>query len=449
MRTVTNINVAHLSAHTTYSSQSSQPNVSVLFKNNARSLTSLSHHTPISSFNPEVIHNYISEHESLDLVIIGAGQAGLALGAQIKEWKPAMSTLILDRYVRTGDSWRSRYDSLQLFTPRKYSQLPNLTLHGDPEGFPNRDEMADYMERYAAHYDLPIVVNCDVTSVHLINQNDTTSILNQKPQQEQFNGSSTQIQIDHPCNGRFHLTIHGFDKPLCCKQLVLAHGAFSAPAIPEWAQHIDSSIVQIHSSSYLRPDQLPAGNLLVVGGGNSGAQIAVELSRTHQVSFSARSSIRHLPLRMFGRSTFEWMDALGFLHAPTDSWRARILRKQGDPIFGYDLKEALRAEKIQLLSTTIKWNPSSASVVFANGSTMSPTSIIWATGFKQVNDWLKVPNLLNVKGQIIYRGHHTQIPGLFVIGMPWQQARSSALICGAGRDAEKLASDILANDEIR
>ncbi|TVX87060.1 flavin-containing monooxygenase [Paenibacillus agilis] len=443
MRNALNSNIAHLPPQTKYSSQSSGTNVSIVSKNNAQPGKDSSRNTNTYLFNPEVIYNCISGHESLDLIIIGAGQAGLALGARIKEWAPAMSTLILDRHARVGDSWRSRYDSLQLFTPRKYSQLPNLSLPGDPEGFPNRDEMANYMERYAAHYNLPIVGNCNVTAVQLVNQNHTTTRLIQQPQQEQLNEPIAQIQNNYSCKGRFHLTIHGFDKPLCCKQLVLAHGAFSAPAIPEWAQRIDSSIAQFHSSSYLGPEQLSAGNVLVIGGGNSGAQIAVELSRTHQVSFSVRSSIRHLPLRMLGRSTFEWMDALGFLHAPTDSWRARILRRQGDPIFGYELKEALRAEKIQLLSTAMEWDSTSSSVVFADGSTMSPVSIVWATGFKQDNDWIKAPNLCNPQGQINYRGHHTPIPKLFVIGMPWQQARSSALICGAGRDAAKLAADIL------
>ncbi|MBD8499175.1 NAD(P)-binding domain-containing protein [Paenibacillus sp. CAU 1523] len=401
------------------------------------------------SFSHEVIHNYTAAHDTLDLVIIGAGQAGLALGARMKEMNSAMSMLILDRQAQVGDNWRSRYDSLKLFTPRKYSQLPGLPLSGDPEGFPNKDEMADYMEHYAEHNELPILRNCDVTSVQLINQNHTTSTHNHQPQQEPTHEISAQLQTDQPCSGgRFHLMIHGFDKPLCCKQLVLAHGAFSVPFVPEWAQQISPSIMQIHSSSYLRPDQLPTGIVLVVGGGNSGAQIAVELSRTHQVSFSVRSPIRHLPLRTLGRSTFEWMDTLGFLHAPTDSWRARLLRKQGDPLFSYELKEALDTGDIQLMKAAEAWDNASSSIVFADSSTLSPTSIIWATGFKQDHDWLKLPNLRNSQGHIMYRGHHTQIPGLFVIGMPWQQARSSALICGAGRDAVKLAVDIVANDDI-
>ncbi|WP_051217289.1 flavin-containing monooxygenase [Paenibacillus assamensis] len=449
MTQVTNTTVVQLSAQSTKSSQSSRSsitNVPALSKSNACSGTSLSPNLTMFSFNHEVIHNYTAAHDTLDLVIIGAGQAGLALGARMKEMKSAMSMLILDRHAQVGDSWRSRYDSLQLYTPRKYSQLPGLPLSGDPEGFPNKDEMADYMKRYADHYELPIVGNCGVTSVQLMNQNHTTSTHNLQPQQEPLHELSAQLQTALPCIvGKFHLMIHGFDKPLCCKQLVLAHGAFSAPFIPEWAHHINPSIVQIHSNSYLRPDQLPTGSVLVVGGGNSGAQIAVELSRTHQVSFSVRSPIRHLPLRTLGRSTFEWMDTLGFLHAPTDSWRARFLRKQGDPLFGYELKEALGAGNIQLMRAAEAWDNASSSVVFADSSTMSPTSIIWATGFKQDNDWLQLPNLCNSQSQIQYRGHHTQIPGLFVIGMPWQQARSSALICGAGRDAAKLAVDILAN----
>lgn len=356
--------------------------------------------------------------EYVDVLIIGAGQAGLALGAELIRRQPRLSLLLLERHSRLGDNWRERYDSLVLFTPRKYSELPGLPLPGDPEGFPGRDEIADYLERYAQHWKLP--VRMDSTVEHVTAATDSI-----------------------PASPSFLVSIQGQEQPLRCRKLVLACGPFRNPYIPEWATSLHSGIAQVHSSQYQRPAQLPNGPALVVGGGNSGAQIAVELSQSRPTILSARGPSRHLPLRLLNRSAFEWMDRLTLLHAPADGKRAGWLRKKGDPVFGYDLRDAVRSGRIRLFPEAVGSGEDGAAVLFKDRNFSRPAAIVWATGFRPDYRWLQLPGALDAQGQLIYQGHRTPIGKLYVIGMPWQQARSSALICGAGRDARRLADELI------
>ncbi|BFH67067.1 MAG: NAD(P)/FAD-dependent oxidoreductase [Paenibacillus dendritiformis] len=356
--------------------------------------------------------------EYIDVLIIGAGQAGLALGAELIRREPRLSMLLLERHSRIGDNWRERYDSLILFTPRKYSELPGLPLPGDPEGFPGRDEIADYLERYAQHWQLPVRLDSDVEQV-----------------------AAVEDGISGPPS--FLVTLRGQERPLRCRKLVLASGPFRTPFIPEWAASIGGGIAQLHSSQYQRPSQLPDGPALIVGGGNSGAQIAVELSQSRPTILSARGPARHLPLRLLNRSTFEWMDRLTLLHAPADGKRARWLRRKGDPIFGCELRNAVRSGRIRLFPEAVGSGEDGAVVLFRDHASFRPAAIVWATGFRPDYRWLQLPGALDGRGQLIYRGHRTPAAGLYVIGMPWQQSRSSALLCGAGRDARQLADELL------
>lgn len=167
-----------------------------------------------------------------DTLIIGSGQAGISIGYYLK--KTNQKFLIIDKASEIGDSWKERYDSLVLFTPRMYNSLPDIKMEGDPHGFPNKDEVADYLRNYVEEYDIPVRLHTEV--INVIKQNETFIV---KTKDEKFE------------------TIN----------LVIASGPFQVPNIPSLAKHLPSNIQQIHSSEYLNPKQLTDGNVLVVGGG--------------------------------------------------------------------------------------------------------------------------------------------------------------------------------------
>ena len=236
-----------------------------------------------------------------DVVVIGAGQAGLSMGFYLKQ--TSLSFMILDNHENVGDVWRKRYDSLVLFTPRSYSSLPGLALEGDPSGFPTKDEIADYLELYADTFDIPIQFKCQI----------------QRVQKE---------------NNIFYISTND-ESLIKTKKIVIATGPFHTPRIPPFAKELPKHVVQLHSSEYKNPNQLTDGSVLVVGR-NSGAQIAVELSQHHETYLSVGQKIRFIPTDIATRNIFWWFDKLGILHADRNSFIGKKVQSQGDPIFGYD-----------------------------------------------------------------------------------------------------------------
>lgn len=341
-----------------------------------------------------------------DVVVIGAGQAGLSMGYYLKQ--SSLSFIIVDNNKTAGDVWRNRYDSLVLFTPRSYSALPGLALEGDPSGFPTKDEIADYLERYAQIFELPIQFSCQVHRIH--KENDTFMI-------------STNDSI------------------IKAKKIVIATGPFHTPRIPSFAQVLPQQVVQLHSSEYKNTAQLTEGFLLVVGGGNSGAQIAVELSNYHETYLSVGQKIRFLPLSIAGKSIFWWFDKLGILQANRDSFIGKKVQSQPDPIFGFELKEKLREKKVTLKARTksILQNE----IQFEDFSTINVQNVIWATGFVVDYSWIDIPNLLDNSGKPKHKRGVTEIEGLYFLGLPWQHSRGSALLLGVGQDAEFLFRQIV------
>lgn len=186
-----------------------------------------------------------------DVLVIGAGQAGLSMGYYLN--KSSLSFLILDKNERIGEVWRNRYDSLVLFTPRSYSSLHGLPLDGDPNGFPTKNEIGDYLELYANAFDLPIQKN-------------------------------TEVQHITKLDGIFHITTQ--NSSLQTKNVIIASGPFQHPNIPIFSKVLSKEVVQLHSSQFKNHSQLQEGTALVVGGGNSGAQISVVLSESHHTYLS-------------------------------------------------------------------------------------------------------------------------------------------------------------------
>ncbi|MFD2442451.1 flavin-containing monooxygenase [Bacillus sp. CGMCC 1.16607] len=340
-----------------------------------------------------------------DVVVIGGGQAGLSMGYFLK--KSHMKFIILDNQKRIGDSWRKRYDSLVLFTPRSHSSLPGLPLEGAQNVFPTKDEMADYLERYARTFDLPIQCEVEVEKVYK-------------------EGGIFYIQTGQSV--------------IQAKRVIIATGPFQTPRIPTFSKKLPQEIVQLHSSQYKNSSQLKEGSVLVVGGGNSGTQIAVELSKTHDTFLSVGQKIRFLPLSLAGKSIFWWFEKIGILKANRHSTIGKRFKKLGDPIFGYELKEKIKNQSVKLKgrSTTIHTDE----VVFEDGSKMKVENIIWATGFVSEYPWLHIPNVMTSSGQVRHERGITEINGLYFLGLPWQYRRGSALILGVGDDAEYLMEHI-------
>ncbi len=345
-----------------------------------------------------------------DLIIIGAGQAGLTMGYYLKQ--EGYNFLLLEAGNRIGDSWRNRYDSLQLFTSREYSSLPGMVVKGEGKGFPHKDEIAMYLEEYAQYFQLPVQLQTEVFKI--------------KKEKDIFE-------------------LHTPTEILQSKKVVIATGGFQQPYIPSFSQHLSSHVFQIHSSQYKSPSQIPKGKVLVVGGGNSGMQIAVELAKTHEVTMSISHPLAFLPLRLFRKSIFNWLEKLGLLYAEVNTKRGKWFQKRKDPIFGFEGKELIRNGAIKLEEKVV--HASENGIMFQNGSTYSAESIIWSTGFIQNYKWIEIEQAVNEKGFPNHIRGISPVRGLYYIGLPWQSQRGSALICGVGKDAAYLLSEIKKIDQ--
>ncbi|MCF3942256.1 flavin-containing monooxygenase [Oceanobacillus alkalisoli] len=340
-----------------------------------------------------------------DTIVIGAGQAGLATGYYLKQTK--QSFILLDKCSEVGESWKERYDSLVLFTPRIYSSLPGMVLEGEEQGFPVKDEIASYLKKYVNKFKIPIQFNTTVVSVTKVND---------------------------------YFLIETNKQEYQSKNVVIATGSFQTPSIPSFSQGLSDNILQLHSSQYKNPEQLIKGNVLVIGGGNSGAQIAVEVSEERDTYLACSGKLKFLPMTVGSKSIFWWFDKLGILKANEKSLFGKLLQQRGDPIFGHELKKAIHNNKVITRERVTGANESQ--VIFKDTSTLEANNIIWATGFKMDFPWLKIDGVFNREGKVIHERGVSNIQGLSFIGLPWQYRRGSALLQGVGYDAEFIVSQI-------
>lgn len=336
--------------------------------------------------------------QKLDLVIVGGGQAGLASAYYAS--RCGLSYTVLEAGDGPGQSWKNRYDSLTLFTPRKYSTLPGMPLSGDPEGYPTKDEVADYLRRYAEHLHLNIEANQRVAAL----------------------GKEGDIfSIETPTN---HYQ---------SRKVIVATGPFQTPRVPAWNTKL--TIPNIHSAKYRNPGQLPSGKVLVVGGGNSGAQIAEELAATREVVLAARGKLMVIPTHIAGKSLFWWLDKLHLLNAPTESLRAKYILKRGEPIIGTNLPTLIKQGKVRVKPEATDGDADD--VAFADGSSEQFESVIWSTGYTTDYSWLQIPQALDGDGRPLHlHGQATQVEGLYFVGLNWLRSRNSALLGGVGADAK-------------
>jgi putative flavoprotein involved in K+ transport len=344
--------------------------------------------------------------DHFDVAVVGAGQAGLAIGHHLA--RQGRRFVILDSGDAVGSAWRDRWESLVLFTPRRYDALPGLAFPGDPEGYPTRDEVVDYLEQYAATFDLPTEFN---SPVHSLTKQDDAFVV-ELP--------NRRIEAD---------------------QVVVATGPFHLPKMPGAAELLAPEVFQVHSAAYRKPSDVPTGRVLVVGGGNTGFQIAKELSLTHQVHLSVGSRQTPLPQRILGRDLFWWLTKLGLLNKTVDSRIGRRARDK-DTLIGSSPREVSRRYGVELKPRAV--GASGRAVSFADGSELEIDAVIWATGYRPDHSWIKLP-VLDSEGSLRHCRGVTDVPGLYFLGLSWQHTRGSALLGWVKDDAEFIATQVAAD----
>ena len=340
----------------------------------------------------------------LDVAVIGAGQAGLAIGRLLGQQSRRVA--IFEAGPAVGSAWRGRWDSLVLFTPRRYDALPGMAFPGDPDGYPGRDEVVAYLESYARSFDLTVVTDHPVRALHARE------------------------------GGGFVLGSERGDVEAA--QVVIATGPFQAPDIPAFASDLAPEVLQMHSTDYQRPSDLPAGRVLVVGGGNTGFQIAKDLASTHDVTLAIGSRQTPLPQRLLGHDLFWWLTRTGILKKSADSRIGRRARDR-DTLIGSS-RRGLRRLGITVRPRAV--GAAGGTVSFADGGVETPDAIVWATGFRPDHSWIDLP-VFGEDGRLRHRRGVTEVPGLYFLGLSWQHTRGSALLGFVEDDARFIAARIV------
>jgi putative flavoprotein involved in K+ transport len=344
----------------------------------------------------------------VEVAVIGAGQAGLAMGYFLR--RQGLRFVILERAAEIAPAWRERWDSLTLFTPRRYSALPGLPFPGDPDGYPTRDEVIVYLERYAEAFDLPIELDSEVKKLELGD------------------------------DGRFR--VHLDDRTITPDQVVVATGPFQTPFVPKLAERLAGDVFQIHAVGYRRPDEVPPGTVLVVGGGNTGFQIAQELSATHKVVLSIGSRQTPLPQRLLGRDLFWWLTKARILDKSVETRLGQRLSTR-ETLIGSSPRELRRRYGGQLRPRAV--DADGRRVRVEDGSELEVDAVIWATGYRPDYSWIKLP-IFDENGRLRHRRGVTHVSGLYFLGLTWQHTRGSALIGWVKDDAEFIAERIEAHE---
>jgi putative flavoprotein involved in K+ transport len=342
--------------------------------------------------------------ERFDTVVIGAGQAGLITGYRLRE--AGRSFVIVDAHQRVGDIWRERYDSLRLFTPAFSIDFPGMRFPLRRYEAPTRDQMADFLEAYAERFALPVRGGIRVDAVRR-------------------DGDAYVVTAgDHRFEGA---------------NVVIATGAHRAPRLPTFARELDPQIVQLHSSAYRNPGQLRDGNVLVVGAGNSGADIAIELASTHATWLSGpirghvpvnidRGLARHVGLPIV---RFVGLHVLT-IRTPMGRRVKKAFASHGDPLVRVKPKWLDRAGVHRVGKTSSAQN---GAPVLEDGTVLDVANVIWCTGSGHDFSWIELP-IFGEDGEPMHeRGVVTAEPGLYFVGLPFQYAMASDVLPGVGRDA--------------
>lgn len=343
----------------------------------------------------------------LDTVVIGGGQAGLAIGYHLVQQR--RDIVILDAYDRVGDAWRLRWDSLRLFTPAKFDGLPGLPFPGDRLGFPTKDEQADYLEGYATRFGLPV---------------------------------ETGVHVDRVGRSGDGFVVEAGSRRWEARNVVLATGGCHEPRVPEFAGRLPASVLQLHARDYRNPAQLRPGPVLVVGMGNSGAEIALDVSGSHATTVAGAPS-GELPVR-HGRAAARFVlpvvrfAGLHVLSLGTPIGRRALpkLAHRGAPLIRTKRAD-LDAAGVTRVARVV--DVREGMPVTADGRVLDVANVIWCTGYRDDLTWVDLPAFDDDGSLRQHRGVVESVPGLYAIGREFMYAVTSATLPGVTRDSAYLA----------
>ena len=345
------------------------------------------------------------ERRRFRVVVIGAGQAGLAVARQLLVAN--VDVIVLEREARIGEPWRRRWDTLRLFTPAEFVGLPGLPFPGDKGAFPTKDEMATYLERYAREMHIPVRVNMKVDSLERTARGYVVAAGDQ------------QLEADH---------------------IVVTTGPYQRPRTPQWARDLDRSIVQIQSSDYRNPAQLPDGDVLVVGAGNTGAELALEAAGAgHKVFLSGRD-VGHIPRVLWvSNGRLFWFLATYVFTTGSPIGRrigSSIRVGHSGPIVRIRKDDLARADIARVARVTGAYNGRPR---LEDGRALDVKAVLWCTGFTMDFSWIHLPIFTPDGYPMHERGRVPAAPGLYFVGLPLQRSLSSSTLVGVGRDATLVA----------
>jgi putative flavoprotein involved in K+ transport len=357
--------------------------------------------------------------ERVEVVVIGAGQAGLSVGYHLK--RRGVPFVILDANARVGDAWRRRWDSLRLFTPARFDGLDGMPFPGDPDRFPSKNEMADYLESYAERFALPVL---------------------------------TGVRVDRVARDGERYVVTAGDRRFEAAHVVVAMASYQKPRIPEFARTLDPGILQIHSSNYRSPAQLRDGAVLVVGAGNSGAEIAIETVRGRETWMAGRD-VGQVPFRIQGAAARRFLvpflfrivfhriltlgTAIGRKVAPGLHAKGGVLiRTRGGDLAAAGVRRVPRVAGVE-----------NGRPLLEDGRVLEVANVVWCTGFHPGFTWIDLPVFDAHREPIQERGVAAGEPGLYFVGLFFLYAMSSTMIHGVGRDAEHVAEVIASRRSAR